>query len=238
MDCHPSLPVQISNKPAYKSNVSFFVRFCSFYSELKEHRFVLHYRPSLPVQISRKPAQYKSSVSHFLWFCYSKVQPLSNSLVFHQGLHVYCFESFVLSDLSFLNVGFWRRDFTVLLFTRSIISILSQLSKCLKFMTFQEGCFVVRNWMQVLKWSSWGFLSPLSTIVLVYKFRYLGSQHTRAVSALSVSVTFIHKEHRFYSAVALLYQFRYVKSWNSWAGLAFWSVSHTFIHNKQNVYSQ
>ena len=36
-----------------------------------------------------------------------------------------------------------------------------QLSKCLKFMTFQEGCFVIRNWMQVLKWSSWDFLSPL-----------------------------------------------------------------------------
>ena len=45
-----------------------------------------------------------------------------------------------------------------------------------------------------------------STIVLVYKFRYLGSQHTRAMLALlSVSVTFIHKEHRFDSAVALLY---------------------------------
>ena len=36
-----------------------------------------------------------------------------------------------------------------------------QLSKCLKFMTFREGCFVIRNWMQVLKWSSWDFLSPL-----------------------------------------------------------------------------
>ena len=74
-----------------------------------------------------------------------------------------------------------------------------------------------------------------STIVLVYKFRYLGSQHTKAVLALlSVSVTFIHKEHRFDSAVALLYQFRYVKSRISRAGLAFWSVSHTFIHNKHH----
>ena len=74
-----------------------------------------------------------------------------------------------------------------------------------------------------------------STIVLVYKFRYLGSQHTKAVLALlSVSVTFIHKEHRFDSAVALLYQFRYVKSRISRAGLAFWSVSHTFTHNKHH----
>ena len=30
-----------------------------------------------------------------------------------------------------------------------------------KFITFREGCFVIRNWMQVLKWSSWDFLSPL-----------------------------------------------------------------------------
>ena len=74
-----------------------------------------------------------------------------------------------------------------------------------------------------------------STIVLVYKFRYLGSQHTKAVLALlSVSVTFIYKEHRFNSAVDLLYQFRYVKSRISRAGLAFWSVSHTFIHNKHH----
>ena len=28
-------------------------------------------------------------------------------------------------------------------------------------MTFREGCFVIRNWMQVLKWRSWDFLSPL-----------------------------------------------------------------------------
>ena len=27
----------------------------------------------------------------------------------------------------------------------SLIAIVSQLSKCLKFMTFQEGCFVIRN---------------------------------------------------------------------------------------------
>ena len=40
-------------------------------------------------------------------------------------------------------------------------AIVSQLSKCLKFMTFREGCFVIRNWMQVLKWSSWDFLSLL-----------------------------------------------------------------------------
>ena len=40
--------------------------------------------------------------------------------------------------------------------------MVSQPSKCLKFMTFREGCFVIRNWMQVLKWSSWHFLSPLS----------------------------------------------------------------------------
>ena len=39
--------------------------------------------------------------------------------------------------------------------------IVSQLSKCLKFMTLQEGCFVIRNWMQVLKWRYWDFLSPL-----------------------------------------------------------------------------
>ena len=40
-------------------------------------------------------------------------------------------------------------------------SIVSQPSKCLKFMTFREGYFVIRNWMQVLKWSSSDFLSPL-----------------------------------------------------------------------------
>ena len=28
-------------------------------------------------------------------------------------------------------------------------------------MTFREGCFIIRNWMQVLKWRSWDFLSPL-----------------------------------------------------------------------------
>ena len=31
------------------------------------------------------------------------------------------------------------------------ITIVSQLSKCLKFITFREGCFVIRNRMQVLK---------------------------------------------------------------------------------------
>ena len=41
------------------------------------------------------------------------------------------------------------------------IAIVSQPSKCLKFMTFREGCFVIRNWMQVLKWNSWDFLPPL-----------------------------------------------------------------------------
>ena len=39
--------------------------------------------------------------------------------------------------------------------------IVSQPSKCLKFMTFREGCFVILNWMRALKWSSWDFLSPL-----------------------------------------------------------------------------
>ena len=33
-------------------------------------------------------------------------------------------------------------------------SVVSQLSKCVKFMTFREGCFVICNWMQVLKCSS------------------------------------------------------------------------------------
>ena len=42
-----------------------------------------------------------------------------------------------------------------------ICTIVSQPSKCLKFVTFLEGYFVIRNWMQVLKWSSWDFLSPL-----------------------------------------------------------------------------
>ena len=41
------------------------------------------------------------------------------------------------------------------------VAIVSQPSKWLKFMTFQEGCFVIRNWMQLLKWSSWDFLSSL-----------------------------------------------------------------------------
>ena len=48
-----------------------------------------------------------------------------------------------------------------LLILKSAETIVSQPSKCLKFMTFREGCFVIRNWMQVLKWSSWDFLSPL-----------------------------------------------------------------------------
>ena len=39
--------------------------------------------------------------------------------------------------------------------------IVSQLSRCLKFMTFREGCFVIRNSMQVLKWSFLDFLLPL-----------------------------------------------------------------------------
>ena len=42
-----------------------------------------------------------------------------------------------------------------------LLTIVSQPSKCLKFMTFREGYFVIRNWMQVLKWNSWDFLSPL-----------------------------------------------------------------------------
>ena len=40
-------------------------------------------------------------------------------------------------------------------------SIVSQPSKCLKFVTFREGRVLIRNWMQVLKWSSWDFPSPL-----------------------------------------------------------------------------
>ena len=40
---------------------------------------------------------------------------------------------------------------------------MSQPSKCLKFMTFREGCFVIRSWMQVLKWSTWDVLWPLIT---------------------------------------------------------------------------
>ena len=32
-----------------------------------------------------------------------------------------------------------------------IYTIVSQPSKCLKFMTFREGCFVIRNLMQVLR---------------------------------------------------------------------------------------
>ena len=39
-------------------------------------------------------------------------------------------------------------------------AIVSQPSKCLNFITFREGCFVIRDWMQVLNWSSWDFLSP------------------------------------------------------------------------------
>ena len=31
------------------------------------------------------------------------------------------------------------------------VSIVSQPSKCLKFMTFREGCFIIYNEMQVLK---------------------------------------------------------------------------------------
>ena len=41
-------------------------------------------------------------------------------------------------------------------------TIVSQLSKCLKFMTFREECFAIHNWMQVLKWSSWNFLSLIN----------------------------------------------------------------------------
>ena len=33
----------------------------------------------------------------------------------------------------------------------NILTMVSQLSKCLKFMTFREGCFKARSWMQVLK---------------------------------------------------------------------------------------
>ena len=40
-------------------------------------------------------------------------------------------------------------------------AIVSQPNKCLKFMTFREGCFVIRNWVQVLNWSSSDFLSSL-----------------------------------------------------------------------------
>ena len=42
-----------------------------------------------------------------------------------------------------------------------VLYSVTSVSKCLEFMTFREGCFVIRNWMQVLKWSSWDFLSPL-----------------------------------------------------------------------------
>ena len=55
----------------------------------KEHRFVVHYRPSLPVQISRKPA-YKSSISFFLCFSYSRVQPFNCSFSkFLFGIHTF-----------------------------------------------------------------------------------------------------------------------------------------------------
>ena len=45
-----------------------------------------------------------------------------------------------------------------------------------------------------------------------------------ALAFWSVSVTFIHRVHRFFSAVAPFYQ------------LAFWSVSGTFIHDNHRFY--
>ena len=52
----------------------------------------------------------------------------------------------------------------------SITSIIvSQPSKCLKFMTFREGCFVTRNWMQVLK----GQLQRLDKLSLFDRFRHV-----------------------------------------------------------------
>ena len=60
LNCHPSLPVQISKKPAYKSSVMPFDKFLLVFFSQKLS-FLLNCRPSLPLQISRKLA-YNSSV--------------------------------------------------------------------------------------------------------------------------------------------------------------------------------
>ena len=68
----------------------------------------------------------------------------------------------------------------------------------------------------------------------LYQFIFVGRQNTKAGSVFSVRFCYfcLYKEHRFYSTVVFLYQFRYVRSRNSQAALAFWSVSDTFIYNK------
>ena len=64
-----------------------------------------------------------------------------------------------LNSLYSISVSFWRFLYLCSLYSRAIImfialssiahispfSVVPQLSKCLKFMTFQEGCFVICN---------------------------------------------------------------------------------------------
>ena len=40
------------------------------------------------------------------------------------------------------------------------ITLVSQLTNCLKFETFWEGCFVISNWILLLKWCSGDFFPP------------------------------------------------------------------------------
>ena len=137
----------------------------------------------------------------------------SVSVTFSQKEHLFILEYHPFSAVFFL-----------LLFTRSIISTGRLFSQSALFLLNCRSSLPVQICKKPKFLRSVGILSVsdnfihnkycfFSTIVLVYNFRYLGSQHTRAVLALlSVSVTFIHKEHRFYSAVTLLHQFRYVKA--------------------------
>ena len=80
----------------------------------------------------------------------------------------------------------------------SVVTIVSQPSKGLKFMTFREGCFVICNWMQVLKWSSWDFLSPL----------ILQKMKQDNISQLGDYDAPFYEQYRYVSCYILLFKFK------------------------------
>ena len=76
------------------------------------------------------------------------------------------------------------------------------------------------------------------TVVRLYQFRYLRIWHVLAVSTFwSVSVTHIHKHHRFHLTVVHFYQFRYLRIWHTLAVQAFWSISVTHIHKEHRFHT-
>ena len=171
--------------------------------------------------------RYPNSFSFSMKFCYFYSQRPSVLLNFRSSLPLQMskepgYPMVVLSE------------FPLLLYTKSIV--FTHCRSGLPVQIPKKPSYRSRNSLLV---SFYYFCSQRSSFLYstVVHSSDIQSRRTRVVLAFCAgSVTFINMEHRLYSTIIHLYEFRYLRRCHTQAVLAFWSVSVTHIHKEHRFH--